>query len=561
MGTKVQERPRSRSRDKSGHHAVSPAVKEIQKKGERQKQKKESSEAREKLRIQTRNDSEKRSMGVTTVVSHTVAIPDAPDVPPSFIASITNTEGSQDSSKENSMAKENTETASEDTSKVINREMASCEYAVTSQISEKKEERRRREASKSREAVTTEKRKSDKSHGESNYHSTAMHSPKQKKINKKAHKILESQKTPSESKNEKNRTSDSSPEMQKGALMVTSNNDQLSSGDSHTKAKRTSPKPRSSLTPGSHSPESPQENIQGEAFAMSSTSSYEEKSCDDKQSPSTLLNKISDSLRSTDSEITGEFQGCRDIPSSSDSDQGVCAGIRHDADSLSFHLRQNSSSETNLVNNLTPDLKFFNEPMMASKKRGILKNKNVTAYCGSRLLTEEMPSESAAVNVDEGREPRLDKDMIILSEAFHLDENTQAMLAQYDARTVEDFCLMTPEDLDQLVQDAAFSNRPLPPLQIRKVQVLREWAHNLADQTMRQAELQALCSYATGIVSEQPADQYASLVPQDWAKQFREDLPRLKHMLKERGQRTAAAGVAWLGLNCLPFPFALTCGF
>jgi hypothetical protein len=192
-----------------------------------------------------------------------------------------------------------------------------------------------------------------------------------------------------------------------------------------------------------------------------------------------------------------------------------------------------------------------------AKIEGILKNKGAPVIDGSFLALPQLDHASLSAPSEQDRELQLGRDMVILSEAFHLDRNTQSLLAQYDARTVEDFCLMTTEDLEKLVKTAAESNRPLPPLQVRKLQVLREWAQNLADQSMREAEMSVICQCAADIANDHVYEQSSNLIPKDWAKQFREDLPRLKQTLKERGGKTAAA-MSWFS-SYFSFP-SMYCG-
>jgi hypothetical protein len=124
---------------------------------------------------------------------------------------------------------------------------------------------------------------------------------------------------------------------------------------------------------------------------------------------------------------------------------------------------------------------------------------------------------------------QLGPDMMILATAFHLDKNTQVLLAYYDARTLEDFCCMTQVDFDELKVSAERLNRALPPLQLRKVQVLREWVQRLAKKVDNTTPLWALDM-------PERVDK-ANLIPKDWKRKFKDDLPDLKHALKERGEK------------------------
>jgi hypothetical protein len=74
---------------------------------------------------------------------------------------------------------------------------------------------------------------------------------------------------------------------------------------------------------------------------------------------------------------------------------------------------------------------------------------------------------------------KLGPNMMILADGLRLDKNTQLLLAYYDARTLDDFSCMTEDDFDALKLSAEALDRTLPPLQIRKVQILLEWVRNL----------------------------------------------------------------------------------
>jgi hypothetical protein len=135
---------------------------------------------------------------------------------------------------------------------------------------------------------------------------------------------------------------------------------------------------------------------------------------------------------------------------------------------------------------------------------------------------------------------KLGPDMMILVDAFHLDKNTQVLLAYYDARTLEDFCCMTQVDFDELKLSAERMNRALPPLQIRKVQTLREWVQGLA----KNADNKPLRE----LNMPERLDR-ANLIPKDWKRKFKDALPDLKHALKERGEKNS------ISTNLLTHPY------
>lgn len=170
------------------------------------------------------------------------------------------------------------------------------------------------------------------------------------------------------------------------------------------------------------------------------------------------------------------------------------------------------------------------------------------------------------------KEDRLGPDMTILAEGFKLDKNSRSMLVQFDAKTLEDFSLMNDDDFDLLVEKARSIGKELPPLQVRKVQVLREWVQGLCPPDERvpasalmipsvatacteitQGTSPAHCADTTngsdasgpiGLLGETPtaasntaASRGAPIIPDDWHERFTQDLPRLKHKLKEKGEQ------------------------
>jgi hypothetical protein len=117
--------------------------------------------------------------------------------------------------------------------------------------------------------------------------------------------------------------------------------------------------------------------------------------------------------------------------------------------------------------------------------------------------------------------------MLVLADGMHLDRNTRMLLASYDAKTVEDFFMMGDMDFNQLLAKARTANRGLPPLQIRKVQILRSWltklveSHNSSDH---------------GLPWGQDTSEHSdTLLPKDWKRRFKNDLPSLKKKLRSRG--------------------------
>jgi hypothetical protein len=138
------------------------------------------------------------------------------------------------------------------------------------------------------------------------------------------------------------------------------------------------------------------------------------------------------------------------------------------------------------------------------------------------MSTRSRVSRNSASRIPMLPDLELGRDMLFLTDEFHVDEKTQSILANYDARHLEDFCLMTDKDFKTLTMAARRIGQPLPPLQIRKVQVLREWAQSL----QKRQETSVALKLGT------------SSIPKDWKKRFIEELPKLKEILRERGEES-----------------------
>lgn len=149
-------------------------------------------------------------------------------------------------------------------------------------------------------------------------------------------------------------------------------------------------------------------------------------------------------------------------------------------------------------------------------------------------------------------------DMLVLADAFRLNDATRAALTAYDAKCLEDFSLMTQHDFEGMVVFAARVERPLCPLQQRKVAVLLQWVTELKQNTATMASvtndqekttpsfwqrLESAMDYRTTSKNIATVDDSSAvitkqyeMIPQHWEKTFHEDLPRLKQKLKECGE-------------------------
>jgi hypothetical protein len=118
--------------------------------------------------------------------------------------------------------------------------------------------------------------------------------------------------------------------------------------------------------------------------------------------------------------------------------------------------------------------------------------------------------------------------MTVLADGMNLDQNARNLLAAYDSKTLEDFYLMTDSDYSSLVNRAKARKHPLPPLQIRKIQMLRRWMREVVDDNIYEHE-------ETNNRSLRSRKRNVDLVPKDWKAQYKNDLPHLKLQLREQG--------------------------
>jgi hypothetical protein len=136
--------------------------------------------------------------------------------------------------------------------------------------------------------------------------------------------------------------------------------------------------------------------------------------------------------------------------------------------------------------------------------------------------------------------------MSILADGMNLDQKTRTMLAYYDARSTEDFALMADVDFYDLVAKARSMNRALPPLQIRKVEVLREWVKDLTyverdpldeiDEVSTLARMTKKRRLMRTGAEKVNRDCSPQSLPRDWKIRFKRELPRLRVNLKARGE-------------------------
>lgn len=119
--------------------------------------------------------------------------------------------------------------------------------------------------------------------------------------------------------------------------------------------------------------------------------------------------------------------------------------------------------------------------------------------------------------------------MTYLADGMNLDKNTRCLLAAYDAKTIDDFYLMSDNDFSFLVQRANANNHSLPPLQIRKVRMLRRWLKEVVEDNITEND------DSNHGLTNSLRRRHFRLIPKDWKDQYKNDLPHLKLQLRQQG--------------------------
>ena len=149
---------------------------------------------------------------------------------------------------------------------------------------------------------------------------------------------------------------------------------------------------------------------------------------------------------------------------------------------------------------------------------------------------------------------KLGRDMTYFADGMNLDENARTMLAAYDAKTMEDFFLMSDVDFRDLIHKAQANNHELPALQVRKIKMLRRWLKEVVDDHMtvanddddddgsyiissssREATDNDVRGGGSGSYNNTNTTKKRRLVPKDWKEQYKNNLPNLKMQLRQHG--------------------------
>lgn len=167
--------------------------------------------------------------------------------------------------------------------------------------------------------------------------------------------------------------------------------------------------------------------------------------------------------------------------------------------------------------------------------------------------------------------------MTYFADGMNLDENARTMLAAYDAKTMEDFFLMSDVDFRDLIHKAQANNHALPALQVRKIKMLRRWLKEVVDENMNMADddddgddgsyiisirgskgeatdNNAVRGGGSGSYNNTNTTNKRRLVPKDWKEQYKNNLPDLKMQLRQHGdsiyERAPAIGYIAHMIGC-----------
>lgn len=136
-------------------------------------------------------------------------------------------------------------------------------------------------------------------------------------------------------------------------------------------------------------------------------------------------------------------------------------------------------------------------------------------------------------------EVHIQPDMLVLCDAFRINDYTKAALTDYDACTLEDFAFMTREDFEGMLVTATRMRRPLCPLQQRKVAVMWWWVQQLVKNSSAfKEEKQGEGGEGQEHEDEKKVEQpwmKSTVIPPNWENQLQADLPMLKKKAKGGG--------------------------
>lgn len=208
-----------------------------------------------------------------------------------------------------------------------------------------------------------------------------------------------------------------------------------------------------------------------------------------------------------------------------------------------LHLHKGTAKPTTTTTTTTPTTTVNTAEMYAMEKR-----------IKKELKAQQKKASSAPAETKEIEPPRLHRDMRLICDVFRISEPSRYALRSFDAATLEDFSLMLDEDFADLILYQARIGTPVPPLQQRKLSVLRSWVRSIA--TAENVEVSETVSSSSnkaegfdlnesneGNDDTTPKVGFKSsarkrggtFIPADWEEKFYADLPRLRKELQQLG--------------------------
>ena len=122
---------------------------------------------------------------------------------------------------------------------------------------------------------------------------------------------------------------------------------------------------------------------------------------------------------------------------------------------------------------------------------------------------------SSATTATQPQQPQcsLDEDMVYIADGIRLTPATRTALALYDARSLEDFCCMREHDFESMLLSETRLGRPICPLQQRKIHVLLQWIHDVANDTALQRAAKAFSQQPNTSKPQAKVNEKAPLFP------------------------------------------------
>ncbi len=127
--------------------------------------------------------------------------------------------------------------------------------------------------------------------------------------------------------------------------------------------------------------------------------------------------------------------------------------------------------------------------------------------------------------------PWLHHNVMLICIKFGITEQSKYVLRIYDATKLDNFCLMTVDNFDELVLSEAHMGRPICPLQQRKLRVLLEWMRSLV--TMGNLGKSGFEGTENNDGAVNPSGK---IIPANWESRFDSDLPSLTKKLQKLGE-------------------------